>query len=64
MSGSQSLSAFSILKTANEQPQLAGELISKSVEAMMQNQSVVQASVQPVDVSDITGTGKIINITA
>jgi hypothetical protein len=64
MSGSQSFSALSVLKTANEQPRLAGELISKSVDAMMQNQSVARSSVQPVDVSGITGTGRIINTTA
>ena len=63
ISNSQSLRGVSVLKTANEQSRLAGELISKSVENMIQNQ-YTPASAQPVDVSGITGTGKIINTTA
>ncbi len=63
ISGSKVFSGGSVLKTANEQPRLAGELISKTVEGMIQNQ-YAQASAQPVDVSAITGTGKIINTTA
>ena len=56
------LSSVSVLKAANEQPQLAGDLISKTVENM-QSQSV-QAAAQPIDVSGLIGTGNIINITA
>lgn len=55
--------SMSMLKSANEQPKLAGELISKTVEGMMQNQSV-QSPAQHIDISEISGTGKIINITA
>jgi hypothetical protein len=53
----------SVLKTANEQPRLAGELISKSIESMIQNQYTPTAG-QSVDLSSVTGTGKIINTTA
>jgi hypothetical protein len=56
------MSGISVLKTANEQPKLAGELISKTV-AGMRSQSA-QAPAQPADISGITGTGTIINTTA
>jgi len=55
--------SMSILKSANEQPKLAGELISRTVESMMQIQSA-QSPVQRIDISEITGTGKIIDIKA
>jgi hypothetical protein len=55
--------SISILKSANEQPKLAGELISKTVEGMAQIQSA-QTPAQPVDMSGITGTGTLINIKA
>jgi hypothetical protein len=58
----KSLTGISMLKAANEQPQLAGELISKTVEGMHSQNA--QTPVQPTDVSGITGTGKIINTTA
>ncbi|WP_306549494.1 hypothetical protein [Desulfobulbus sp.] len=51
---------LSVLKSANEQPHLAGELISKTIEGLMQTQTV-QTPVQPVAPS---GTGTIINTTA
>ena len=54
------LNGLSLLKTANEQPKLAGELISRTVESM-QSQNA-PTPVQPIHVS--TGTGKIINTTA
>lgn len=54
---------ITILKSANEQPQLAGELISKTVEGIIQIQSA-QSSAQHIDMSGFSGTGKIINITA
>lgn len=57
------LASMSMLKSANEQPQLAGELISRTVEAMMQIQSA-QSPAQHIDISEISGTGKIVNITA
>ena len=55
--------SMSMLKSANEQPKLAGELISKTVEGMMQIQSA-QSPAQHIDTSEISGTGKIINTTA
>jgi hypothetical protein len=58
----KSLTGLSVLKAANEQPQLAGELISKTVESMRSQNA--QTPVQQTDVSGITGTGKIINTTA
>jgi hypothetical protein len=58
----KSLTGISVLKTANEQPRLAGELISKTVEGM--HSQTAQTPVQPTDISGITGTGKIINTTA
>jgi hypothetical protein len=62
-----STSAFpaglSILKSASQQPELAGDLIAKTVEAMVQTQTA-QSPAQAIDISKITGTGKIIDITA
>ena len=54
------LNSLSVLKTANEQPKLAGELISKTVESM-QSQNA-PTPIQPIHAS--TGMGKIINTTA
>jgi hypothetical protein len=62
MSGLKLISAASILKTANEQPRLAGELISTTVQNMASRSA--QTPVQAVDILEITGTGQIINITA
>lgn len=50
----------SVLRAANKQPQLAGELISKAVESMVNIQSV-QLPAQPVSGKPETGT--IINTT-
>ena len=58
-----SSSVLSILKSANEQPRLAGELISRTVENMVQIQAA-QSPAQPLAISEITGIGKIINTTA
>ena len=57
-----SASAF-VLKSANEQAKLAGELISMTVDNMVQIQAA-QTPAQRTDISEISGTGKIINITA
>ena len=54
---------MSLLKSANEQPKLAGELISRTVDNMVQAQTV-QSPAQRIDMSEISGTGKLINITA
>jgi len=54
---------LSILKSANQQPELAGDLIAKTVAGMSQMQTA-QSQAQSIDMSEITGTGKIINITA
>jgi hypothetical protein len=56
-------SGLSILKSANEQPKLAGELINRTVENMVQIQAA-QSPAQRIDISEITGTGKIINTAA
>ena len=53
----------SVLRSANEQPQLASELINKAVEGMRQTQNL-QSPAQPVAVSGKTTTGTIINTTA
>lgn len=55
--------SMSLLKSANEQPKLAGELISRTVDNMVQAQAV-QSPAQRIDMSEISGTGKLINITA
>ena len=55
--------SMSLLKSANEQPKLAGELISRTVDNMVQAQTV-QSPAQRIDMSEISGTGKLINITA
>lgn len=62
-SATSSSVGLSILKSANRQPELAGDLIAKTLAGMAQMQTG-QSSVQPVDISKITGTGKLINITA
>ncbi|MDK9707583.1 MAG: hypothetical protein OEL83_11095 [Desulforhopalus sp.] len=63
MSNPAPSSGVSILKSANEQPKLAGELINRTVEDMVQIQAA-QSPSQRIDISEITGTGKIINTTA
>ncbi|MFT5729709.1 MAG: hypothetical protein ACI8PB_003880 [Desulforhopalus sp.] len=55
--------ALPILKSANQQPRLAGDLIAKTVAGMSQMQTA-QTPAQSIDMSRSTGTGKIINITA
>lgn len=47
----------------NQQPELAGDPIAKTVAGMSQMQAT-QSPAQSIDMSEITGTGKIINITA
>ena len=54
---------MAMLKSANEQPELAGELISKTVSGLLQAKGT-RALAQPVDNSAITGTGSLIDITA
>lgn len=53
----------SVLRVANEQPQLAADLISKAIESMTQIQNV-QSPAQPVTASGKIATGTIVNITA
>ncbi|MBU1565530.1 MAG: hypothetical protein KJ630_07865 [Proteobacteria bacterium] len=55
--------SVSVLKSANEQAKLAGELISRTVESMMQIQAA-QSPAQRTDIWEFSGAGKIINITA
>ena len=55
--------SLSILKSANQQPQLAADLISKTIASMMQAQNV-QSPAQPVTSTDATQPGDLINITA
>lgn len=54
---------MSILKSANEQPHLAGELISKTVEGLMQAQTS-QTPVPSAAPLATSGKGTIVNITA
>jgi hypothetical protein len=56
-------SNISILKSANEQSQLAGELISRTVESMVQA-SVAQSPTQRINISETTAAGTIINTIA
>ena len=63
LGNSASSSGAFILKSANEQPKLAGELISRTVENMVQIQAA-QSPAQRIDISEITGIGKVINTTA
>ena len=58
-----SIASLSVLKSANEQLTLAGELISKSVEGLVQAQ-VAQAPIQPVNPDATSGSGTIINTAA
>jgi len=54
---------MSVLKSANEQPRLASELISKTIEGLMQAQAA-QTSVQPVASVAASGTGTLVNTIA
>lgn len=54
---------LSILKSANEQPNLAGELINKTVEGLMQTQ-LAQVQTPLYDFSALARTGSIINTAA
>ncbi len=56
-------SNISILKSANEQSQLASELISRTVESMVKV-GVAQSTTQRINISEVTGSGTIINTTA
>lgn len=53
---------ITILRAANQQPELAAELLRRSLEVTTPQET--RTAQQPVDVSDITGTGTIINTTA
>jgi len=53
-----------VLRAANEQPQLAADLISKTVAGLIQQSPTVQYPGQPVPVSGMPATGGIINTTA
>ena len=58
------LSSLSVLKSANQQPELAGELISKTIAGLLSTQSV-QATPQTVSPSPVqSGVGTIINTVA
>jgi hypothetical protein len=63
MSNQAAYSGLSILKSANEQPKLAYDLIRKTVEAIRQAQPM-QTVAQPVYGSALTGTGTVIDTTA
>jgi hypothetical protein len=54
---------MSILKSANEQPHLAGELISKTVEGLMRAQAMQTPVSSPAPLA-ASGKGTIVNITA
>ena len=56
--------SLSMIKTANEQPKLAGDLISKTIDGMQQVQQAVQSPAQPVAAPADSGKGTLINITA
>jgi hypothetical protein len=56
-------SNISILKSANEQSQLASDLISRTVESMVKV-GVAQSTSQRINISEVTGSGTIINTTA
>jgi hypothetical protein len=62
IAGQLFLSSLYILKAANEQPKLAAELISKTIEDLQKQNTQTPAA--PVDIPDTTGKGKIINVTA
>lgn len=58
------LPSLSVLKSANQQPELAGELISKTIAGLLSPQSV-QATPQTVSPSPAqSGVGTIINTVA
>lgn len=59
---SQVTGGISILKRANQQPELAAELLRRTLEAG--DLRAKQPQAQPVNVSELTGTGTIINTTA
>lgn len=58
------MSSLSILKSANQQPELAGELISKTIEGMSKPQ-LLQTTPQPVTpLPPEPVSGQVINIYA
>lgn len=58
-----SFAGMSIIRSANEQPKLAGDLIRQTVAAMAQAQ-VSQPQAQPVGALQQAGSGSIIDIVA
>ncbi len=62
VSSPQVTAGIAIVKTANEQPELAAELI-RQVHGKTPVQNAAEPN-QPVDTSEVTGTGTIINTTA
>lgn len=58
------LSGLTILKSANKQSELAGELISKTVASMLATQKVQAPSEQVTAASAQPATGSIINTVA
>lgn len=66
ISGSSSLATFNnvfLLKTANELPELAGQLISMTVEGI-QASKTLQLPIQGIDIPRSSEAGLLINTTA
>ena len=65
LKSSQQTAGYSVLKSANKQPELVLELLKKSLAGLQRS---LNTPVTPVNVSenqsfsDITGTGKIVDI--
>ena len=56
--------SLAMIKTANQQPKLAGDLISRTIAGMQQAQQAAQAPAAPVTLPVATGRGTHINTTA
>lgn len=51
---------MSILKSANQQPELAGKLISKTVDSILSSQTLLTSQPLPLSLSQ-PGTGSLID---
>lgn len=56
--------SLAMIKTANQQPKLAGDLISRTIAGMQQIQQTAQSPAEPIAMPADTGKGTLIQRTA
>jgi hypothetical protein len=62
IAGLRFIQNLSLLRSANEQPKLAGELITKTIESLQKQTARTPASVS--DIASSPAKGRIVDITA